>query len=51
MWNIRNKPEDHRVREGKLNKKSSEREKKHERFLTLGNKLNAAGGEADGKMG
>ena len=39
MWNIRNSTEDNRVREGKLNGKSSEKEKKHERLLTIGNKL------------
>ena len=30
MWNIRNITEDHRVREGKLNGKSSKREENHE---------------------
>ena len=48
VWNIRNSTEDHRVREGKLNGKSSEREKNHERLLTIGNKLRVAGGEAGG---
>ena len=47
MWNIRNSVEDHRGREGKLNGKSSEREKNHERLLTIGNKLRVAGGEVD----
>ena len=36
MWNIRNSAREHRVREGKLNRKSSEREKNHERLLTKG---------------
>ena len=48
MWNIRNSTEDHRGREGKLNGKSSEREKNRERTLTTGNKLRVAGGEASG---
>ena len=39
MWNIRNRVEDHRGREGKLNGKKSERETNYERLLTLGNKL------------
>ena len=48
MWNIRNSAEDHRGREGKLNGKKSEREKNHERRLTLRNKLRIAGGEGGG---
>ena len=32
VWNIRNSTEDHRGSEGKLNVKSSEREKNHERL-------------------
>ena len=36
VWNIRNSAEDHREREGKQNGKSSEREKNHERLLTIG---------------
>ena len=43
MWNIRNSTEDHRRRERKQNGKSSEREKNHERLLTIGNKLRFAG--------
>ena len=39
MWDIRNSIEDHRVREGKLNEKKSERKTNHERFWILGNKL------------
>ena len=39
MWNLRNKAEDHRGREGKLNGKKSERETNHERLLITGNKL------------
>ena len=45
LWNIRNRKEDHRGKEEKLNGKSSEREKNHERLLTLGNELRVAGGE------
>ena len=48
MWNKRNWAEDHRGREGKLNGKSSEKKKNHERLLTLGNKLTVAGGEGGG---
>ena len=51
MWNKRNSAEDHRGRQGKLNGKSSKREKNHERFLTIGNKLSVAGGEVGGRMG
>ena len=50
MWNKGNSAEDHRVREEKLNGKSSEREKNHERLLTLGNKLRVAREEMDGEM-
>ena len=50
MWNI-NSTEDHRGREGKLNGKSSEREKNHESLLTIGNKLRIAGGVVGGGMG
>lgn len=48
MWYIGHSTEDHRV-EGKLNGKLSEREKNHERLLTMGNKLRAAGGEEGGR--
>ena len=51
MWNKRNWAEDHRGREGKLNGKSSEKKKNHERLLTLGNKLTIGGGEVGGEMG
>ena len=51
MWNIRNSVEDHRGREEKWNGKSSEREKNHERLLTIGNKLRFGGGEVDRGMG
>ena len=51
MWTIRNRAEDHRVREGNLNGKSSERETNHERLLTIGNKLRVAGGEVGGEWG
>ena len=39
MWNISNRAEDHRGREGKLNGKKSERETNHERLWTLRKKL------------
>ena len=42
MWNIRNNTEDHRDRVGNLNWKISEKEKKHMRLLTLGNKLSSS---------
>ena len=51
MWNIGNSTKDRRGREGKLNGKSSEKEKNHERFSTIGNKLRVPGGEAGGGMG
>ena len=51
MWNIRYSEEDRRGREGKLNGKSSEREKNQERLLILGNKLMVAGGEVGEGMG
>lgn len=38
MWNIRSSAEGHRGREGKLNGKSLEMEKNHERLLTIGNR-------------
>jgi len=51
MWNVRNRVEDHRGKEGKLNGKSSERETNPERLLTLGNKLVVAGRDVGGGMG
>ena len=48
MWNIRNYTEDHRRSEGKLNGKKSEREKNHDRLLTLGNELRVVEGEVGG---
>ena len=51
MWNMRNRAEDHWGREGKLNGKSPEREKNHERLLTIGHKLRVAGGGVDGGLG
>ena len=51
MWNIKNRAEDHRGREGKLNEKSSERKKNHTRLLTIGNKRRVAGVEVGGGMG
>ena len=44
MCNISNSTEDHRGREGKLNRKKSERETNNEIFWTLGNKLRVAEG-------
>ena len=49
MQNLRNKTEEHRVREEK-NKTKSERETNHKRLLTLGNKLRIAGGEVGDEM-
>ena len=51
MWHIRNSAGDHRAKEGKLNRKESQREINHERLLTLGNKLKVAGGMVGGGMG
>ena len=51
MWNIRNRAKVCKGREGKENGKSSEREKNHERLLTLGNILKVAGGEVGGGWG
>ena len=48
MWNIRNRVEDHRGREGKLNGKKSEGETNHERLWTLGNKLIVSEGSGVG---
>ena len=51
MWNITNRVENHRAREGKLNGKKSETETNCKRLLTLGNKLRVAGGGLGGRMG
>ena len=51
MWNIRNRSEDHRGREGKLGGKSSERERNLEKLLIIGNKRRVARGEVGGGMG
>ena len=45
MWNIGNSTENHRGREEKLNGKSSERKKNHDRLITIGDKLRVAGEE------
>ena len=45
IWNLRNKTDEHRGREGK--KMKSQRETKHKRHLTLENKVKFAG-EAGG---
>ena len=50
MWNIGNSTEDHRGREGKMNAKSSEKEKNHETLSAIGNELRVAGGEVNGGM-
>ena len=42
---------DHRGREGKMNRRKSERETKHERLLTLGNKLRVVEGKVGERMG
>ena len=39
MQNIRNRAEDHRGREGKLDGKPLARERNHERCFIIGNKL------------
>ena len=51
MWNIRNRAEDHRGREGKLKGGKSEREMNQERLQTLGNKLRITEGRRIGGMG
>ena len=51
MWNIRNSTEDHRGREGKLNRKKSESETNHGRLWTLGNKLRVTEGRGLGGWG
>ena len=51
MWNIRNSADDHRGREGKLNGKSSEKERNPDRLLTIGNKLKVPGLEGCRQMG
>ena len=48
MWNIRNRAEDHRGREGKLNGKKSERDTNHGRLWTPGNKLRVTEGRGGG---
>ena len=50
MWNIRNSAEDHKGREGKLNGKSSEKKKTHERLWTPGNKLRVVERGVGGEM-
>ena len=51
MWNTRNSVEDHKGRDGKLNGKKSERETKHERLWTPGNKLRVTEGRRAGGWG
>ena len=42
MWNLRNKSDEHKEREGNI---IIEREGNHKRLLTIGRKLRVAGGE------
>ena len=51
MWNMRNSTADQSRREGKLKGKSSQREKNHERLLSVGKKQRVAGGEVGDGMG
>ena len=51
MWNLRNKTDGHREREGKIKKDETERESNHMRLLTLGNKLKISGGWGNGFTG
>ena len=51
MWNITTCTEDHSRREGNLNGKKSEREKNHERLLTLEKKLKVVEREVGRGMG
>ena len=44
MWNINNRAEDHRRREGKLNGKKAERETNHKRLWNLGNRVTEGSG-------
>ena len=48
MWNLRNKTDEHRRREGKI---KTEREANHRRLLNTENKLRVAGGVLGGGMG
>ena len=48
MWNIKNRVEDYRGREGKLNGKKSDRKTNHERLWTPGNKLRVSEGRGLG---
>ena len=47
-WNLRNKTEEHKGREGKIKDKM---EANHKRLLTIGNKLRVAGGNVRGGWG
>jgi len=51
MWNLRNKTDEHRGREGKI--RQTERETNHKRLLTIGNKQGCwrGGGWEDGITG
>ena len=49
MWNLRNKAEDHRRREGKI--KQDDIREGHKRLLIIGNKLRVAGEKGDGRLG
>ena len=45
MWNLRNKTEEGRGREGKIKQDEIREGDKPRRLLTIGNKLRVAGGE------
>jgi len=51
MWNLRNKTEDHRGREGKIKQDEIREGKKPKSLLIIGNKLRIAEGEGGGGMG
>ena len=48
MWNLRNKADEHRGRERKINKIKTEREANHKRLLTIELKLRVAGEKVGG---
>ena len=49
MWNLRKKTNEHRGKEGKIQK--TERERNHKRLLNTENKLRVAGREVGGGWG
>ena len=50
-WNLRNKTDEHKAREGKIKQIKTERKTNHKRFLNIGNKLRVAGEEMGGSKG